>query len=54
MTSITFSHLGLTCNDPVTIERFYTKHFGFKRTRVYAPGPEQVVMIILCLRQYFA
>ena len=45
MATVTFSHFGLTCNDPVKIEKFYTKHFGFKRTRVYAPGPEQVVMI---------
>lgn len=40
-----FSHVGIMCNDPLKIEEFYTKHFGFKRARVYAPGPEQVVMI---------
>jgi glyoxylase I family protein len=27
------------------IEKFYSKYFGFKRARVYAPGPEQVVML---------
>ena len=40
-----FSHVGLTCQDPVRIEAFYTRYFGFKRARVYAPGPGQVVMI---------
>lgn len=45
MTNGAFSHVGLTCKDPLEIERFYTKHFAFKRARVYAPGPEQVVMI---------
>lgn len=39
------SHMGLTCKDPLKLERFYTDYFGFKRARVYAPGPDQVVMI---------
>ena len=38
-------HVGLSCNDPIAVERWYTKHFGFTRGRVYAPGPGQVVMI---------
>jgi glyoxylase I family protein len=38
-------HIGLSCNDPIAIERWYTKHFGFTRGRVYAPGAGQVVMI---------
>lgn len=45
MATATFSHVGLTCNDPILIEKFYTKYFGFKRVRVYAPGPDQVVVI---------
>lgn len=45
MISTVFSHIGLTCRDPQLIENFYTKHFDFKRARVYAPGPDQVVMI---------
>ena len=40
-----FSHYGLTCQDPLAVERWYTKHFGFERARVYAPGAGQVVMI---------
>ena len=38
-------HVGLSCTDPIAIEKWYTKHFGFKRGRVYAPGEGQVVMI---------
>jgi glyoxylase I family protein len=42
---LTFSHIALACQDPLAIERFYTKHFGFTRARVYLPGPGQVVVI---------
>jgi glyoxylase I family protein len=45
MPSLTFSHIALACEDPLAIERFYTKHFGFTRARVYLPGPDQVVVI---------
>jgi glyoxylase I family protein len=37
--------MAISCKDPVKVERFYTKHFGFRRARVYLPGPGQVVMI---------
>ena len=40
-----FNHIALNCEDPIAVERWYTKHFGFTRGRVYAPGPDQVVMI---------
>src|SRR5207237_10158752 len=45
MASAQFLHVALNCKDPIAIERFYTKHFGFKRGRVYDPGPTQVVVI---------
>ena len=45
MATAVFSHVGLTCSDPILIEKFYTKYFGFSRARVYAPGPDQVVVI---------
>jgi glyoxylase I family protein len=45
MAQTVFNHVGVNCNDPLVIERFYTKYFGFKRIRVYLPGPEQVVVI---------
>ena len=40
-----FSHIGLTCNDPAVIERFYTKYFGFKRARVIPLGDDQILFI---------
>ena len=45
MTSFAIHHVALTCDNPITVEAWYTKHFGFQRRRVYAPGPGQVVMI---------
>jgi glyoxylase I family protein len=45
MVKTAFSHVALVCPDPIAVERFYTKHFGFVRTRVYDPGPGQVVML---------
>jgi glyoxylase I family protein len=45
MATAAFHHIAMSCKDPVAIERFYTRHFGFRRARVYAPGPGQVVMI---------
>ncbi len=45
MAALVFSHVAMSCKDPVAVERFYSKYFGFKRARVYAPGPGQVVMI---------
>jgi len=47
MATVTFAHVALTCNDPIKIEEFYCRYFGFKRTRVFNPGPEQFVMIKL-------
>ena len=38
-------HIGLNCDDPIAIERWYAKHFGFERLRVYLPGTDQVVVI---------
>jgi glyoxylase I family protein len=38
-------HIGLNCTDPIAIERWYARHFGFERLRVYLPGPGQVVVI---------
>ncbi len=47
MATITFTHVALTCKEPIEIEKFYCKHFGFERARVFNPGPEQFVMIKL-------
>lgn len=45
MTALTFSHVAISCKDPLTVEQFYTRHFGFKRARVIAPGKDQIVFI---------
>jgi glyoxylase I family protein len=39
------SMLALVCGNPLATELFYTKHFGFKRARVYLPGENQVVVL---------
>jgi glyoxylase I family protein len=39
-------HISLTCDDPITVERFYTKHFGFHRARLVPLGDgEQIVFL---------
>lgn len=45
MASLTFHHMAISCKDPLAVERFYTKHFGFKRARVIPFGEEQIVFI---------
>ena len=45
MTAFTFSHMAISCKDPLAIERFYTKHFGFKRARVVPLGGDHVVFL---------
>lgn len=38
-------HISLTCDDPIAVERFYTKHFGFHRARVVLVGDGQIVFL---------
>lgn len=45
MAALTFSHIALTCKDPIAIERFYTRYFGFKRARVVQLGGNQIVFL---------
>jgi glyoxylase I family protein len=45
MSSLHFSHMAITCKDPLAIEWFYTRYFGFKRARVVMPGAEQIVFM---------
>jgi glyoxylase I family protein len=42
----TFAHVGITCKDPATIERFYTKYFGFKRARFIPLGAEDQIVFL--------
>ncbi len=46
MASLRFSHIALSCKDPLKVERFYTRHFGFKRARVVPLGSEDQVVFI--------
>lgn len=45
MPELHFSHMALTCKDPLLIEQFYSNYFGFKRARVVLPGAGQVVFL---------
>lgn len=45
MTVLTFSHVAITCNDPLAMERFYCRYFGFRRARVVVLGESQVVFL---------
>lgn len=45
MSFLAYSHMGLSCNNPILVERFYTKYFGFKRARVIPLGEEQIVFL---------
>lgn len=49
MAAMTFSHVALSCRDPLATERFYTQHFGFARARVIplgdGPDADQIVFL---------
>jgi glyoxylase I family protein len=45
MTPASFAHVGLTCQDPIKIEKFYTRYFGFRRARVVPLGDTQIVFL---------
>ncbi len=46
MAMICFAHIGLNCIDPIKIEKFYEKHFGFERRNVFkTDSGEEIIMI---------
>ncbi len=45
MPSLAFSHIALSCRDPLALERFYAQHFGFQRARVIPLGEQQIVFL---------
>lgn len=51
-------HIGFNCRDRIAQEKFYTRHFGFKRARVFNRGKEnEFVMLRLgttCLELFGA
>jgi glyoxylase I family protein len=52
-----FAHVSLNCKDPIGVELFYTRHFGFRRVRVIPLGGDQIVFVrsgALCLEIFKA
>ena len=45
MAALQFSHVAISCKDPLAIERYYSKYFGFQRARVIPLGSDQIVFI---------
>jgi glyoxylase I family protein len=45
MQSLNFSHVAISCKNPIAVERYYTKYFGFQRARVIPLGEEQIVFL---------
>jgi len=43
--ALRFSHVALSCADPIATERFYTQYLGFTRARVIPLGGPQIVFI---------
>jgi glyoxylase I family protein len=41
----TFSHVALNCQDMARTERYYAKHFGFRRARVVGLGDKEIVFL---------
>jgi glyoxylase I family protein len=37
----------LNCRDPIATEKFYTRHFGFRRARVIPLGDDQILFLKL-------
>jgi glyoxylase I family protein len=45
MVNVTFAHVALNCRDMAATERFYSRHFGFRRARVIDLGTDQIVFL---------
>lgn len=45
MNAIAFSHIALNCRDMAATERFYSRHFGFRRARVIDLGADQIIFL---------
>lgn len=45
MAYLTFSHVAIACKDPLNIEQFYCRYFGFMRARMIPLGDDQIVFI---------
>ena len=40
-----FSHVALSCADPIATEKWYVRHFAFQRARVIPLGEQQIVFL---------
>lgn len=45
MTWLKFSHMALACKDLAATERFYSRHFGFRRSRAFPVGATEIIYI---------
>jgi glyoxylase I family protein len=45
MAGIYFHHISLTCQNPAAVERWYTRHFDFRRARVVPVAESQIVFL---------
>ena len=43
---MSFHHIAITAEDPIALERYYTRYFGFKRARVLPLGDGQQIVFI--------
>src|SRR5947207_2366102 len=46
MPSLAFHHVAISCKDPDVTERFYVRHFGFRRARVISLGGDQQIVFL--------
>ena len=46
MAELQFHHISLTCRDMVATERYYTRHFGFRRARVVPLGDDNQIVFL--------
>jgi glyoxylase I family protein len=44
--SLILHHMAIACNDPLAIERYYSKYFGFRRARVIPLGDGAQIVFI--------
>src|SRR5262249_29711704 len=45
MIKASFAHVALNCRDMAAAERFYIRHFGFRRARVIDLGADKIVFL---------
>jgi glyoxylase I family protein len=46
MSTTQFSHIAVTCEDPIAFEKFYTLHFGMKRARTIPLGEGKEIVFL--------